>query len=725
VLGVNGERAAGDDTDFEVVLANEAFTGRVLLKHGQAAEIALPKGIYSIMAAPAATMGELSPMAAEYEYMALVGPDGLADVFELDLRSADAASATVINKIVGEPTIGGGNLNVAKYVISGGRLLQEDQALSFQIDVQGTRMVEIEPLFEAAGNSGTSGNNGIDGINGIMDGNDGTDGNYGIDSAASAAGSGGISGYEAIDGGEGEGAATDASTGEEAGASTGEEAGTEAGASAEMDASAETDAGGASKSAGANAGTDASTSTDANMGIDANTNTDASTGADTAADTGAIESAEADAGTGANAGTDTSAGTDANTSTGTDANTSTDTNASTDTMGADANTNTYANMGADTAADAGAIGSAEADAGTGADAGTDAGADMSTEADGEPPQYAEEPYSASMSVAQGGARVFSLGMGAFRITETLPFNSGYGLAGIYLYNEGTGRLLGSAASQGLDVLVAQDVGAVALVFNRPEPIVPEEAPAAPQPSAPETPSTGNPDAPNVVPPLATAAVEFAEEELPYGAFLAEHVRYIDGYPDGTVRPDGTITRAETAAIIFRLLADQGKDRQLAAPFSDIEQGKWYAQPVAYLAARGIIDGYPDGTFKPDQPITRAEFAKMASGFDSLEEASYNVFSDIDGHWASGFINSAAAKGWVSGYEGSEFRPEGGSSRAEVVTIVNRMLGRQIEPEDIPDWAPSYTDLSRAHWAYAAIIEASAAHSYEYKDNGFEIWTGNG
>jgi hypothetical protein len=131
--------------------------------------------------------------------------------------------------------------------------------------------------------------------------------------------------------------------------------------------------------------------------------------------------------------------------------------------------------------------------------------------------------------------------------------------------------------------------------------------------------------------------------------------------------------------------------------------------------------YSDGTFKPDAPVTRAEFAAMVSKYGELEQTSDGGFMDIEGHWASGFIGGVAAKGWVVGYPDGTFKPEQELTRAETVTVANRVFDRRVKAADVPEWAPGYSDLPTAHWAYAEIIEASISHAYTRADDGFEIW----
>ncbi|MDR2712586.1 MAG: InlB B-repeat-containing protein, partial [Clostridiales bacterium] len=202
-----------------------------------------------------------------------------------------------------------------------------------------------------------------------------------------------------------------------------------------------------------------------------------------------------------------------------------------------------------------------------------------------------------------------------------------------------------------------------------------------------------------------------------------HIRYIYGYPNAPVRPNGSITRAEVAMIFYRLLLDPDKDDEVDNIFRDVPEGVWYSQAVKYLAEIGIINGYEDGTFKPNQPITRAEFAKIAASFDDISSGADNPFSDLsDSHWAYSYIISCFMKGWINGYPSGDFKPDNNITRAEAIKIVNFMLGRGIRLEDIPAGVIGYTDLTRSHWAYNEIIEASMKHEYERDEDNWEIWT---
>ena len=226
---------------------------------------------------------------------------------------------------------------------------------------------------------------------------------------------------------------------------------------------------------------------------------------------------------------------------------------------------------------------------------------------------------------------------------------------------------------------------------------------------------------SVVDPNIGTTVTINPEQPPLAGFLADHIPYINGYPDNTVKPNNAITRAEVAAIFFRLLSSPEKNNPRTSVFRDAVEGSWYTQSVSYLASIEILTGYPDGTFKPNQSITRAEFAAVASRFDQLAVTTTNAFPDIENHWAKDYINSAYTKGWVSGYPDGTFKPQQDITRAEVVKVVNTMLNRKIRPEDIPPGIMRFTDYEN-HWAYADIVEASNDHNYTRKADGFEVWT---
>ena len=209
---------------------------------------------------------------------------------------------------------------------------------------------------------------------------------------------------------------------------------------------------------------------------------------------------------------------------------------------------------------------------------------------------------------------------------------------------------------------------------------------------------------------------------PLALEMKDHVRYINGYPDGTILPDDNITRAEAAAIFYRLLEAKDKGTVAGGSFHDVASGAWYAEAVNYLAANGIVGGYPDGNFRPNAPITRAEFTAIATRFDELGDIDTSMFKDVASNdWAAKYINSAASKGWVSGFPDGTFKPNDNVTRVQVVVIVNKMLNRSILFADIPETVEKFTDLTSFHWGYADMCEAINEHEQERKGDGTEDW----
>lgn len=213
-----------------------------------------------------------------------------------------------------------------------------------------------------------------------------------------------------------------------------------------------------------------------------------------------------------------------------------------------------------------------------------------------------------------------------------------------------------------------------------------------------------------------------DEKPPLSLLKEDHIAYVKGYPEGDFRPERSITRAEAAQLFYNLLIDVEKTGYTSR-FADVKSSAWYSDAVNCLTANGVIQGYPDGSFRPDHPITRAEFATLSSKFDKLSLSERNRFADVqDGHWAVSYINSAAVKGWIKGYENGEFRPERNITRAEVVTLVNAILERKVSLSEILKEAKGFTDLTSTHWAYCDIMEAANAHNYSRKtDSLYEIW----
>ena len=207
----------------------------------------------------------------------------------------------------------------------------------------------------------------------------------------------------------------------------------------------------------------------------------------------------------------------------------------------------------------------------------------------------------------------------------------------------------------------------------------------------------------------------------------DHNAYIVGYPDGTVRPDGRITRAEVATILYRLMKDQVKARFDSKPtvnFSDVSSGDWYYSAVQMCAKAGIVSGYPDGSFKPNQAVTRAEFFKMVAMLysDALNTPiTGKIFNDINGHWAEKYINLLQKLGIVKGYPNGSVKPNANLTRGEAASIMNRVLGRIVGDSSFSDpkvaaAMKTWPDCTSSHWAYAEIQEATNSHDYTWDIN---------
>lgn len=205
----------------------------------------------------------------------------------------------------------------------------------------------------------------------------------------------------------------------------------------------------------------------------------------------------------------------------------------------------------------------------------------------------------------------------------------------------------------------------------------------------------------------------------------DHYAYIVGYEDGTIRPNGHITRAEAATVFFRLLTDEARDANLTdrSPYPDVSAGDWYNKAIATLSRMGILSGYEDGSFRPNATVTRAEFAAMAARFDTEAKPVDTPFTDLTGCWAADEIAEAYGKGWVNGYGDNTFRPNGPITRAEAVTLINRVLRRL--PETDKDLLPderTWPDNPETFWGYLALQEASNSHLYDRKSDGYETQT---
>lgn len=215
-------------------------------------------------------------------------------------------------------------------------------------------------------------------------------------------------------------------------------------------------------------------------------------------------------------------------------------------------------------------------------------------------------------------------------------------------------------------------------------------------------------------------IELLEKEI--------HFNYVIGYTDGTIRPGNNISRAEVATIFFRLLTDEAREQynKTTTSYSDIKDGAWCCRAVATLTNAGVINGYTDGTFRPNAPITRAELATIIARFAKLD-VNTKTFSDINGHWAQKSIELAAGNGWINGYEDGTFRPNNNITRAETFAMINRVLDRQTESvsdllptSDMNMWSDN---LNENAWYYKDIQEATNYHKCDRVDQStYEKWT---
>lgn len=205
----------------------------------------------------------------------------------------------------------------------------------------------------------------------------------------------------------------------------------------------------------------------------------------------------------------------------------------------------------------------------------------------------------------------------------------------------------------------------------------------------------------------------------------DHFAYVVGYQDGCVHPNALITRAETAAIFFRLLKDDVRDDNLRTSntFADVPNDYWANTAISTMAGLGIVQGYNSTAFDPNASITRAEFAAICARFDTGKSSGTQTFTDIKGHWAEKYIERAAELGWIKGLEDGTFRPNDCITRAQAMTMINRVLNRI--PEDASDLLPDmnvWPDCNPGDWFYLAVQEATNSHNYKHKAGNYETWT---
>lgn len=205
----------------------------------------------------------------------------------------------------------------------------------------------------------------------------------------------------------------------------------------------------------------------------------------------------------------------------------------------------------------------------------------------------------------------------------------------------------------------------------------------------------------------------------------DHTAFLVGYAEGTFGPERNMTRAEVTTMFARLLTEQIEaDKTYSSTFNDVAKNCWAANYIGYMQQFGIVTGYEDGSFRPDAPVTRAEFAAIASRFEKLTQGS-KIFTDVpDTHWAVRYINFAATRGWVTGYEDGSFKPEHSITRAEVAAVTCRLLERSADQTYIRSHIGelrTFADMTENHWAYWYAMEAANGHDYT-KSGGSENWS---
>jgi hypothetical protein len=300
-------------------------------------------------------------------------------------------------------------------------------------------------------------------------------------------------------------------------------------------------------------------------------------------------------------------------------------------------------------------------------------------------------------------------------------------------NNGDVTLADDTAAETTFKMPAADV-TVTAIFEQKASTTPEE-PSEEEPPEEETPTPTPTSKPEQLNPSSTPTPS------PTPVFIDEHFAYIVGYPDGTVRPESSVTRAEVTTVFFRLLTDAVRDANWASSnnYSDVQGSEWFNNAVSTMSKMHIVNGYSDGTFKPNGYITRAELAAIAARFARQTEATVtngSSFTDISDSWAELDILYAASVGWVNGYPDGTFKPERPITRAEFMALVNRMLERAPEFEsDIitsppQEWLRLWSDnADSSTWYYLDVQEATNSHYYVRKSTTvpnlsfkYETWT---
>ena len=223
--------------------------------------------------------------------------------------------------------------------------------------------------------------------------------------------------------------------------------------------------------------------------------------------------------------------------------------------------------------------------------------------------------------------------------------------------------------------------------------------------------------------VVTLYARWSSSETPGMLNDEDHFAYVQGYSDGNVHPYGLISRAETTTIFFRLLTDEVRDDNLLTSntYTDVTNDYWANTAISTMTGLGIVQGRSATTFDPKAPITRAQFAAICARFDTGVSSGSRTFSDISGHWAEKYIERAAELGWIQGFADGTFRPDTYITRAQAMTMINRVLNRTPEDEeDLLEGMKVWPDCNPSDWFYLAVQEATNSH--DYKDRGGEVWT---
>ena len=208
----------------------------------------------------------------------------------------------------------------------------------------------------------------------------------------------------------------------------------------------------------------------------------------------------------------------------------------------------------------------------------------------------------------------------------------------------------------------------------------------------------------------------------FGVEHKSHVAYINGYADGTVKPDGNITREELAAILYRVSNDASAVVASGDKFNDVSADRWSANAIEFMANKKVVNGYEDGSFKPENNLTRGEFAAMIARFANLTDtAASRTFSDVDSsYWGFKNIMALNKAGYINGYEDGTFRPEANVTRAEVMTVINKIIGRSADASYVKSLDNNkFSDLDKNAWYYVDVMEATTDHNYTLNKNGVE------